>query len=338
VWNAASVAIVVRAPVRIADLGGWTDTWFARNGVVSNVAVGPGVEVLIESNQAPGRIRVCSLGSERTENCDTASWDDRFLAAVFGPVAPEGISVTISSGVPAGSGLGTSASVAVGVLAALDALAGRPIDQLEIARRAHRHEIASGRQSGVQDHGAAALGGVRRWDVAYPNFSWRDSITDPSVLASLSDRLRVVYLGAPHESSELHEMVIRELETSSRNEGEDDRMEPLRAAAALGHDALLKGDFARYGQAMVACHEGQRRLHPDLVSDLADHVVSAVALGGAAGWKVNGAGGEGGTLTVLARDRSNADELTKIVQKIDGAEVLELRLDSSGVQVDRTND
>jgi D-glycero-alpha-D-manno-heptose-7-phosphate kinase len=327
------VAIVVRAPVRIADLGGWTDTWFASNGIVSNVAVGPGVEVSIETDQAPGHVRLRSLGSDRIENCDTASWDDRFLAAVFGPVAPGGISVTITSGVPAGSGLGTSASVAVAVLAALDVLAGRPIDQLEIARRAHRHEIASGRQSGVQDHAAAALGGVRRWDVTYPNFSWRDSITDPSVLTSLSDRLRVVYLGAPHESSELHELVIRELETASNYEGEDDRMEPLRAAAAVGHDALLNGDFATYGQAMVACHEGQRRLHPGLVSDFADHVVSAVALGGAAGWKVNGAGGEGGTLTVLARNRANATKLLQILEKISGAEVLDLSLDCSGVRV-----
>jgi D-glycero-alpha-D-manno-heptose-7-phosphate kinase len=338
-WNAAIVAIVVRAPVRIADLGGWTDTWFASHGIVSNVAVSPGVEVRIQRDQAhqlpPNHIRLCSLDSELIVSRDTASWDDRFLAALFGPVAPDGISLTIASGVPAGSGLGTSASVAVAVLAALDVLAGRPIDQLELAHRAHQREVSSGRQSGVQDHGAAALGGVRRWRIAYPDFSWSDPVTDPSVLASLNERLLVVYLGAPHVSSEIHEMVIRELESSASLNNEDDRMEPLRAAAAMGHGALENGDFATYGKAMVACHEGQRRLHSGLVSDLADHVVSAVALAGAVGWKVNGAGGEGGTLTILSRDVQNSAELAHVVGKINGAEVLGLQLDLLGVRVEQ---
>ena len=35
--------VTATAPVRVCDLGGWTDTWFAGHGLVVNVAVAPGV-------------------------------------------------------------------------------------------------------------------------------------------------------------------------------------------------------------------------------------------------------------------------------------------------------
>ena len=37
--------IHAKAPIRICDVGGWTDTWFARHGRVFNIAVSPCVEV-----------------------------------------------------------------------------------------------------------------------------------------------------------------------------------------------------------------------------------------------------------------------------------------------------
>ena len=36
------------APVRICDLGGWSDTWFARRGSVLNIAVKPYVQCIVE--------------------------------------------------------------------------------------------------------------------------------------------------------------------------------------------------------------------------------------------------------------------------------------------------
>ena len=36
------------APIRVCDIGGWTDTWFARRGSIFNIAVYPYVEVQVE--------------------------------------------------------------------------------------------------------------------------------------------------------------------------------------------------------------------------------------------------------------------------------------------------
>ncbi len=335
-WNAECVLIVAHAPVRIADLGGWTDTWFSGSGVVSNVAVSPGVTVTLRpDDEVDGdAIRVCAMDVERVERLHAPeTWADPLLASLFAD-APGGITASIESGVPPGSGLGTSASLSVAVLAALDSLAGRSIDQLDLAHRAHQRETADGRQSGVQDHGAAACGGVTRWSVEYPKFLPNDRVADDALLDAIDARLIAVYLGAPHASSMLHQMVIAELESRDS----DEFLQPLRTAAQAGHQALLSGDFAAYGQALVACHEGQRKLHPELISDLADHVASSVALCGAAGWKVNGAGGSGGSMTVLCgSDPENRARLVETITAISGAEVLDLHVDRLGVRVEVRN-
>ena len=50
---------------------------------------------------------------------------------------------------------------------------------------------------------------------------------------------------------------------------------------------------------MIANTEAQARLHPDLVSADAWQVIDIAQRHGALGWKVNGAGGEGGSVTIL---------------------------------------
>ena len=44
------------APIRINDLGGWTDTWFAIHGKILNIGVYPYVQCQIKvSPRTPGR-------------------------------------------------------------------------------------------------------------------------------------------------------------------------------------------------------------------------------------------------------------------------------------------
>jgi len=50
---------------------------------------------------------------------------------------------------------------------------------------------------------------------------------------------------------------------------------------------------------MIENTEAQAELHPRLVSEDARKVIEIAKAHGALGWKVNGAGGEGGSLTIL---------------------------------------
>ena len=73
----------------------------------------------------------------------------------------------------------------------------------------------------------------------------------------------------------------------------------------MSRDALYAGDFAALGRAMSQNTEAQSRLHPDLVSQEAWRIIEIAQAHGAAGWKVNGAGGEGGSITLLCGDHSS---------------------------------
>jgi len=50
----------------------------------------------------------------------------------------------------------------------------------------------------------------------------------------------------------------------------------------------------------------QEHLHPALVNPDAHRIIEIAKAHGALGWKVNGAGGEGGSLTLLCSDLSSA--------------------------------
>ena len=333
--NAGHPVLVTKVPVRTADLGGWTDTWFATRGLVCNVAVEPGIEVRIRDGRIPdGCIALCVSGKRVVGRpSDPTVWPDPLMAACLRS-APRGCEIEICAGVPTGSGLGTSAAITVALLGAFDRWHGHEFDErtlMDLGERAHALETGLGRQSGVQDHFAAALGGVRLWDITYPQARVVNTVTNQAVLTALDNRLVTVYLGAPHESSLIHERVIHELEGLDERSTEG-LLQPLREAARRGFDALVEGGFDVYGQAMVANHEAQRRLSTELISDLADLVVTVAALQGAAGWKVNGAGGEGGSLAVLLGEGQSAAGIEAALDEFENVKVLPLGLARVGLR------
>jgi D-glycero-alpha-D-manno-heptose-7-phosphate kinase len=324
------------APVRIADLGGWTDTWFAGHGLVCSIAVRPGVEVRLEA--APGEGRVVLDAVDFGDRYDLAEGRGRhpLLEACVDEagVAPgHDVTLTVSSAVPPGAATGTSAAVAVAVVAALAALAGDGAGPAELAGRAWRAEaVRLGRQSGIQDQQAAAHGGVNR--IVVHDFPTGIDVerlpVDPATVAALEARLALVLLPRPHVSSAVHETVIAGLEGATSAELAA-RLEPLRDAAAAGADALVAGDLDRYGRALVANHEAQAALHPSLVGADARAIVDAARAAGAVGWKVNGAGGDGGSLTLLAGSGPHA--WARLAEAVRGAEVRRVSIDGTGVQV-----
>lgn len=309
--NPTPRVLMARAPLRANDIGGWTDTWFARGGRVQNLAIDPGVEVRLAVLQGAGpvaeRVLVRAAGPG-----GTFAFSPRDPGASSGPRAiirhafaaipiPDDVrvEVTISSPVMPGFGTGTSASVAVALLGALDRLTGGGRTPGEIAALAHRVETERiGRQSGIQDQIAAARGGACYIRMTrYPSAEVEVLPLGNETRKALDERLLVVGLGQGRDSSALHERVISALEGSSGRASILDRMSRL-AEEARGR--LLEGDLESYGGLMIENNECQRALAGELVCPEADAVIRIARTLGASGWKVNGAGGRGGSLTVLA--------------------------------------
>jgi D-glycero-alpha-D-manno-heptose-7-phosphate kinase len=111
--------------------------------------------------------------------------------------------------------------------------------------------------------------------------------------------------------------VIRDLE----NAGPDcPQLEALRKTAPKARDAVYAGDFQALGRAMIENTEGQAQLHPDLVSADAHALIEIARWAGALGWKVNGAGGEGGSITLLCGNSSS--EKRALIAEIEAANPL----------------
>lgn len=297
--------VTASAPVRIADLGGWTDTWFAGHGRVLNLAVAPRVEVEVRPGEAGGgiRIRAESFGDDYRYDRTTAGRHLLIEAAIDAAGLAPGAAhvVTVRSGMPPGAGTGTSAAVLVALMAAFDRLTGRTRAPRGLAADAHALEVSRlGRQSGIQDQIAAACGGVSFIEIpAYPTAVLTAVPLPPALRDALERRLVLVYLGRAHESPAVHEAVIARL----RNERTgNDALDRLRQAADAGHVALRAGDLDAFGRALVANTDAQAALHPALVSAEATRIIALARAHGARGWKVNGAGGEGGSVTMLMGD------------------------------------
>lgn len=332
------------APVRMCDLGGWTDTWFAGHGVVCNVAISPGAEVSVVTHargSLPGRVvlDVEQFGDRYGFDPDDAPPGRHPLleAGVTAAALPTGcdIEIGVRCALPAGSAVGTSAAIVVAMLGALDAFTPGRVTPSELAAKAHRVEtVELDLQSGVQDQLAAAHGGINRIDIEqFPRARVEPVAVPEPARRALQERLLLVYLGRPHHSSTVHEQVITLLE---RDPDLERRLEPLRVAARRGATALAEGDLDAYGEALVANTEAQAALHPDIVGPEAREVIAVARDCGASGWKVNGAGGAGGSVSMLAPDDATAHAtLVAQLQRADRPwTLLPFRLDRDGLRVD----
>ncbi|MEM7119583.1 MAG: GHMP kinase, partial [Chloroflexota bacterium] len=304
--------IKATAPVRICDNGGWTDTWFAEHGQICNIAIAPCVEVEIvvyrrvDERQPVITIDARNFGERYGLREPMTTWQKHPLleAAIVQSGVVERLAVagaektaviiSIASQMPPGAATGTSAAVCVALLAALDRLCDGQRTPHDIAYAAHAVETKLlGQQSGIQDQLAAAYGGISFIEMfAYPQAKVQQLALSASFLAELEQRLLLVYLGKPHASSAIHEMVIRDLEDAGPD---NPKIEVLRQYAVAARDALLAEDLARFGQALAANTVAQAALHQALVSAEAQEIIGIAQAHGALGWKVNGAGGDGGS-------------------------------------------
>jgi D-glycero-alpha-D-manno-heptose-7-phosphate kinase len=335
-------------PIRINDIGGWTDTWFSEEGKVLNMAVFPLVEVrikLLENKENLDQrilVRLANYGEALWINPEKPAYDQHPLiqGTLNSVPIPKDVMlhITLFSHVPAGSSTGTSASVCVALLGALDLLSPQKHSFHEIACMAHRVETEKlGLQSGIQDQLSASYGGICYIDMfRYPEAKVTKLKLDESLHKELGERLSLIYLGQSHSSSAMHEEVISFLEKKGARYK---IICELRALAEKAKDYLLQGALENYGKMMIENNECQRSLHEGLISEEANAVIALARKFKASGWKVNGAGGKGGSLTILgSRDASLRMRMIREIDSLGrGIHSIPISLSPSGLTVKEEN-
>ncbi|WP_297418201.1 mevalonate kinase [Thermococcus sp.] len=205
-----------------------------------------------------------------------------------------GITVSITSQIPVGAGLGSSAAVAVSTIGAVSKLLGLELSNEEIARLGHRVELlVQGVSSGI-DPTVSALGGF----IHYENgkFEHLPFVNLPVVVG---------YTGSSGSTKELVAMV--------RDTYEDipDIIEPILAAMGKvvekARETLLLGEDGRWklgrlGELMNINHGLLDAL--GVSTKKLSELVYAARTAGALGAKITGAGG-GGCMYALAPEKQS---------------------------------
>jgi D-glycero-alpha-D-manno-heptose-7-phosphate kinase len=293
--------IISQTPYRVSFAGGGTDLpAFYRDeyGAVLSTAIDQHVYVSVHRRFEPN-IRVAY---SRTEIAESAGQLQHELVreAMRMVGIDEPLEITTVGDVPAGTGMGSSSTLTVGLLTALYAYRGRIVDRDRLGEQACRIEIeVLGKPIGRQDQYAAAFGGLN-----YIRFNPDDTV-DVEPVPMAADTLAEI---------ERHILLIYTNQTRSadgilqrQSEGTADKRAVLRAMRDLaGAMRESLSGMANLREFASLLHEGwelKRSLGFGISSGGIDGLYEKARCAGAEGGKLLGAGGGGFLLLVAPPDR-----------------------------------
>jgi D-glycero-alpha-D-manno-heptose-7-phosphate kinase len=296
--------IITQTPLRIGLVGGGTDLpdyYREHGGRVLNAAIDKYVYVVVKQ-RFDDDIYINYSQKEIVSRVEEVR-HDLVREAMHMAGIRKGVEITTLADIPAaGSGLGSSSAVTVGLLQALFTYAGRQVSAEELAERACAIEIdRCGKPIGKQDQYAAAFGGI--CDLT---FGPGDRVAvDQIRLAArdhhrLQDELMLFYTGITRSADTiLHEQTANIAQRLTQ-------LHQLRDLAAEAAGGLRRGDTDCIGTALAKGWLAKRELASGVSNTTLDESVDGALEVGATGAKVAGAGGGGFVLITCPVERQSA--------------------------------
>ncbi len=327
-----------KAPLRVSFAGGGTDVspFVEREGgCVVSATINRYVHGTLRARPAPSvSIQALDFGtSVEYDSRELTRYDGNFdlvkaAIARMCPGEPVGLELFLHADVPPGSGLGSSSSLVVTLVALLKEFRGLRLSKHEIAEMAYQIErVEMGIRGGYQDQYAAAFGGFN-----FIEFSSEGVRVSPLNLASdtvneLEANLLLAYTGAPRLSSNIIEDQVSRYERSEQASIRSLRQ--LKALAVEVRDALLAGRLQDFGELLHAEWQTKQQLSPRIGTGRLNEVYDAARASGALGGKGAGAGGGGFVVVYCPFDRRHriAEQLRAM-----GCAVFDMAFSGEGVQ------
>nr|WP_295469460.1 GHMP kinase [Mesorhizobium sp.] len=215
------------------------------------------------------------------------------LVAVYCNGRPFAVTIRTHADVPPGSGLGSSSTMVVAVIAALAEYLRLPLGEYEIAQLAfviERRDL--GLSGGKQDQYAATFGGFNLMEF----YADDRVIINPLrlrqwIISELEAGLILYFSGRSRSSAAIIDEQVRNVQAGKADSIE--AMHQLKDQARQMKEALLLGDFNAFGQVMRAGWRAKREMAANISTDEIEQVVDAAIAAGAHGGKISGAGGGG---------------------------------------------
>jgi D-glycero-alpha-D-manno-heptose-7-phosphate kinase len=203
------------------------------------------------------------------------------------------IEITSMADVPGGTGLGSSSTYLVAVLAALHELRREKVPTQALAEQACHIEMdLAGHSVGKHDHYLAAFGGITCLDI-HPDGRVHVSPLDITIdtVEEFRSRVLLFYTGVTRSSRE-----ILTAQVSDTERGDSSVVDSLHRTKELGFqikEALETGDLDRFG-GLLDEHWQNKKRRSSMISDPdIDRWYDLARENGALGGKIMGAGGGG---------------------------------------------
>jgi D-glycero-alpha-D-manno-heptose-7-phosphate kinase len=297
-----------RAPLRLGLAGGGTDVapyCDLYGGHVMNATIDRYAYASIDLSPS-GQLELSALDSGCTEMLDPGKIDDpcngelQLLKGVCRRISRDYLDgrmdplrVRTHSDAPPGSGLGSSSTLVVALVAAFAEYYALPLGEYEAAHLAYEIERGDlGLSGGKQDQYAAAFGGFN-----FMEFYGQDRVIvnplriKPWVLAELEASLVLYFTGVSRASAAIIDEQARNV--SSSLQSSIDAMHSLKQEAVQMKEALLRGDLQSFARTLQSGWEAKKRMATSITNPLIDRIEQLAFANGAIAAKVSGAGGGG---------------------------------------------
>mgnify|MGYP000220728521 FL=1 len=324
-----------RAPLRVSFGGGGTDVEpFCVNQ--GGAIIGSTINKYAYCSIVPREdeeIIVHSLDFDMTVKYNTREnyvYDgklDLVKAALKSMEIRQGCEVYLQCDAPPGSGLGTSSTVMVAMLAAMARWKGVEMDAYQLADLAYQVEREDLKiAGGYQDQYAATFGGFN-----FIEFHGRNNVVvnplriKKDIIHELQYNLLLCYTGNIHVSAN----IIKDQVQNYEKKDAFDAMCEVKALAYALKDELLKGNLHNFGKLLNYGWESKKRMSSKITNPQVDALYNEAMAAGALGGKLLGAGGGGYLLMycpynlrhkVAARLEAAGGQLTDWVFELRGAQ------------------
>jgi D-glycero-alpha-D-manno-heptose-7-phosphate kinase len=318
--------IITQTPLRIGLLGGGTDLpgyYRKHGGRVLNCALDKYIYVIVKQ-RFDDDIYVNYSKKEIVSHVDDLEHElVRESMKMTGVTS--GVEITTLADIPsAGSGLGSSSAVTVGLLHALFAYQGQQVSAEELAERACTIEIElCGKPIGKQDQYIAALGGIRDISFGPGEEVVAEELGLPmAARRALQQQIMLFYTGVTRSANTIL------TEQSANVDSTLPQLDRLCELAGLAVDSLRSGDIDAIGPAVRESWEAKRKLAQGVSNGQVDLAVSRALDAGASGVKLTGAGGGGFLLVICPVERQRA-----VRESLRDMQELPVKLDRLGSRV-----
>ena len=321
----------VTAPARIDLSGGWSDTppiCYDRGGTVTVAGVTlegvQPIEAVVKRRTQPGVLvrsrdlkkrRVLKTDAEIADHSDPHDWCALVKAAltVTGyKIKSGGLEISLSSGLPKGSGMGTSSILGACTIAAVDYIAGRKFDVHRVMNLTLRLEQEMNTGGGWEDQMGALVPGVKilRTTAGKKQKPEWDCVDDVTEFASLLKERGLLYFTG---EKRMARNVLRGVISNYKADGEEgkERVAALRDGAERCFTAVKECDWERFAACVNEYWMLKKAMDPGSTNERIEYIVARMSPWTSA-VTVAGAGG-GGFMFILAK---SAEAKAKIIASL----------------------